>query len=217
MWTFLFFIFSISTKNRPNFKVNEKELGDDQTLYPTSILIDESNDQIWSPHKIDRIGWTATADSEQTTSSGNQGSISNILDGNPNTIWHSKYNNEGQGGHDNHKGNGPFQITINLGRETRFKAFSYMPRQDGDPNGKFRLYEFFTAKTEEELTSKIDESNYTAKGYIDNITLKSTLVILPRTESAQYIALRTLNHDSYGTCAEFNLYQPFQHQRHLPI
>lgn len=206
MFVLLFCIFSFSTKKQQNFNAKESESDNNQTFYPTSILIDESNDQIWSPYKIDRSGWIATADSEQTTSPGAEGPVSNILDGNSNTLWHSKYNNNGAGGHEREKTYGPYQITINLGSSTTFKAFSYMPRKTGQPNGRFRTYDFYVAQTLEELTRKINNCDYTAKGFIDHTSDKSTLVILPFTETARYIALRSLNHDTFGTCAEFNLY-----------
>lgn len=64
------------------------------------MLIDESSENHWSQHKIDRKEWVITADSEQTTDEVDEGPISNILDGQPSTIWISKINNQGNGGHD---------------------------------------------------------------------------------------------------------------------
>lgn len=179
---------------------------------PTSMLIDESSEDFWTRYKIDRSHWTAKTNSEQTTNAGNEGPISNILDGQSSTIWHSQYNNNGNGGHNDRTGkNDPFIFTVDLGRDISFRAFSYMPRQSGDPNGRFRLYEFYVGHTEEELNEKILNSNYVSKGFIDHTSPLSTLVILTTSENGRFVALRSLDHDTFGTCAEFNLYRdPYQ-------
>lgn len=63
-----------------------------------------------------------------------EGPISNIIDGTSPYIWYSKYDSKQEGGHDERKEkNDPFQITIDLGKEVTFRAFSYMPRPNS-PN-----------------------------------------------------------------------------------
>ncbi|MEI7445025.1 MAG: discoidin domain-containing protein, partial [Burkholderiales bacterium] len=52
------------------------------------------------------------------------------IDGNPATLWHSRYAPA--------KPPGIHHFTIDLGRATRVGAISYLPRQDGSPNGSLR-------------------------------------------------------------------------------
>ena len=197
-----FFLLAILSKS--DLKVNENDGG--QGIYPTSMLIDESSENHWSQHKIDRKEWVITADSEQTTDEVDEGPISNILDGQPSTIWISKINNQGNGGHDDRTNkNGPFKFIIDLKKRVTFKAFSLMPRQTGD-QGKFRLYEFYAAHSLEELNTEMQSSKYVAKGQIDPNAVLSTLVILPYSITAQYIAVRSLDQSEAASCAEFNLY-----------
>lgn len=137
-----------------------------------------------------------------------EGPVKNIIDGDKTTFWHSKYEDGGNGGHDERGGNeeAPLQFTVNLGKETTFKGFSYMPRTDSSQNGRFQHYEFYVANTEEELNMKIQNNYFAAKGDISKSSSSSTLVIFDTPLTGQYAALRSLNHDKYSTCAEFNLY-----------
>lgn len=96
---------------------------------PTTVLINELLTNAWTPFLINRTGWIVTANSEQTTKEGREGPIANIIDGTSPYLWHSKYNDNEEGGHDDREEkNDPFQFTINLGKKVTFRAFSYMPR-----------------------------------------------------------------------------------------
>lgn len=81
-----------------------------------------------------------------------------------------------------------------------------MPRPNS-PNGRFGLYDFYVAETEEELQNKILNSDYSAKGTIDKSAELSTLIILSTSETGQFVALRSIDPlNNFATCAEFNLY-----------
>lgn len=143
-----------------------------------AIYINEERDKLWSLHKIDRSRWNVTANSEQAeVIGGYEGPATKIVDGDVRTIWHSMYNNLGNGHDDRPSVNDPFQITIDFGEDTVFKAFSYMPRQAGDINGLFRHYEFYAAQTQDELVSLINSNKFLVKGDIDPLIRFSTLVI----------------------------------------
>ena len=135
---------------------------------PLYILknINESNDQYWQPHKIDRTQWVVKANSEQNKQDSFDGPARYIIDGDNSKFWHSKFNDGGDGHDDRPRKTDPFQFTINLGKETTFKSFTYMPRAAG-VNGKFGHYEFYAAQTSEELYMKIHDKNYLAKGDFD--------------------------------------------------
>ena len=178
---------------------------DPENPEPTSVLsyLDVNRDKFWIKYKIDRSGWTATANSEKNEN-GNDGPASFMLDGNKNTMWHSQY---GSGGHEDRPSRtDPFIATINLGKETTFRAFTYMPRQVGDPNGRFKHYEFYVAQTQEQLTAKINNNEYLSRGDIDHTLALSTLVVFRTAQTGQFIALKSYDHDNFATCAEFDLY-----------
>ena len=72
------------------------------------IYIDEFRDKLFK--KIDRTGWTASANSENSVNSNGDGPASNMLDGDLNTMWHSNY----QSGHDHRPVNtDPFIASCN--------------------------------------------------------------------------------------------------------
>ena len=106
------------------------------------------------------------AKGEQNKQDSFDGPASYIIDGDNSKFWHSKFNDNGDGHDDRPRKTDPFQFTINLGKETTFKSFAYMPRSAG-VNGKFGHYEFYAAQTSEELYMKIHDKNYLAKGDFD--------------------------------------------------
>ncbi len=65
------------------------------------------------------------------------------MDGNPNTLWHSKFS----GGLTKH----PHVLVIDLGREREIHGFRYLSRQDGGWNGTFAETEFSISNSPDEF------------------------------------------------------------------
>ncbi|MFJ6755598.1 discoidin domain-containing protein [Streptomyces sp. NPDC091273] len=78
---------------------------------------------------LDRTGWTATASDEETT--GENGRAANVLDGNINTIWHSKWSGTATPL--------PHTLTIDMRQTSVVSALVYRPRANG-PNGRIGEY-----------------------------------------------------------------------------
>ncbi len=78
---------------------------------------------------LDRSGWTATASDEETT--GENGRAANVLDGNVNTLWHSKWTGT--------PAPLPHVITVDMHRTAVVSALVYRPRADGS-NGRVGEY-----------------------------------------------------------------------------
>lgn len=78
-------------------------------------------ENVYWTKQIDRKDWKVTANSEQNIKPGTkEGPVGNIIDGNLETIWHSKYNDK-EGGHDERKDKkDPFQVTFDLGKKNWF-------------------------------------------------------------------------------------------------
>ncbi len=84
---------------------------------------------------IDRTNWTLLyVDSEETV--GEDGAATNSFDGDPGTIWHTKW----YGGSDPY----PHEIQIDLGDNYIVSGFRYLPRQDSE-NGRIKDYEFYVS------------------------------------------------------------------------
>ena len=161
------------------------------------------------PKPIDRKDWHVTANSEQNTKAGTkEGPVGNFIDGNINTIWHSKYNDK-EGGHDERADKkDPFQVTFDLGKETEFKSFSYTPRQSGE-NGRINHYELYVANSMEDLNKSISDKNYDIKGDFQYTSTSAIYVNFSKPQKARYVALLSVNHDSYGSGADFSLYNEY--------
>jgi hypothetical protein len=74
-------------------------------------------------------------DSEETN--GQDGGGENAVDGNPNTHWHTHWQNTSPGL--------PHEIIIELLPPSVIKGFSYLPRQDESDHGTIKDYEFYVS------------------------------------------------------------------------
>ncbi|MFE5626563.1 discoidin domain-containing protein [Streptomyces virginiae] len=120
---------------------------------------------------LPRAGWTATASDEETT--GENGRAANVLDGNANTIWHSKWSAT--------PAPLPHSITIDMHRTAVVSALVYHPRGDG-PNGRAGAYTVATS------TDGITFGAVVASGtWRDDDTAKTAT--FTRAEHARYVRL----------------------------
>ena len=92
---------------------------------------------------ISQSGWTITADSAQA---GNP--ATNAIDGNTSTFWHSQYNPAIAL---------PHQITVDMKTSYLIGSVTYLPRQDGTPNGNIGQHvisvRYFILSTEDDVSS----------------------------------------------------------------
>ncbi|NOU69814.1 DUF4982 domain-containing protein [Paenibacillus sp. LMG 31461] len=78
---------------------------------------------------------TATATSEETSGANN--AASQAIDGDPSTIWHTKWDSAG---------NLPQSITLDLGSAHVISKLKYLPRQNGQQYGNITSYELLTSR-----------------------------------------------------------------------
>jgi galactose oxidase len=79
-----------------------------------------------------RAGWTASASDELPDCPAGK-----VLDGDPATFWHSTYTPTGSPL--------PHSITIDMHATMDVSGLTYLPRQDGSPNGTIGRYEITTS------------------------------------------------------------------------
>ncbi|MEU8518834.1 discoidin domain-containing protein [Streptomyces sp. NBC_01216] len=120
---------------------------------------------------LPRTGWTATASDEETT--GEDGRATHVLDGDDDTIWHSKWSGT--------PAPFPHSITIDMHRTQPVSALTYQPRQE-KANGRAGAYSITTS------TDGANFGNPVAMGsWRDDDTVKTAT--FTRTRSARYIRL----------------------------
>ncbi|MFE9258113.1 discoidin domain-containing protein [Streptomyces sp. NPDC006879] len=120
---------------------------------------------------LPRTGWTATASDEEMV--GEDGRAVNVLDGDPGTIWHSKWAGTATPL--------PHSLTIDTQRAQPVAALSYQPRRQG-ANGRIGAYTVTTS------TDGTDFGAPVASGtWRDDDTVKTAT--FTRTVTARYIRL----------------------------
>lgn len=112
----------------------------------------------------------------------------NAIDGNPYTIWHSKWSEQNQF---------PFNLTIDLGDTHTITQLAYLPRQNGPANGRILNYNIYTST---------DGVNYqkATSGTWENNTKQQFATFDP--VSAKYLKLEVLNGmNGYASAAEIDI------------
>jgi hypothetical protein len=123
-------------------------------------------------------------DSEETVGEDAKGS--NAVDGDPNTFWHSQWQDDNP--------EPPHEIIIELTPPSTIKGFTYLPRQDeadGAPqlNGTIGDYEFYVSDDGKDFGKPI------AKGTFEGNQEKKTVTFEPK--QCRYIKLKALTEINY--------------------
>lgn len=126
----------------------------------------------------------ATANSEESW----HDPASNAIDGNPNTIWHSKWSTPYQY---------PFNLTLDLGDTRTITQLAYLPRQGSTVNGRILSYNIYTS------TDGVNYQKVTS-GTWENSTKQQLATFNP--VSAKYVKLETGNGiNGYASAAEIDI------------
>ena len=102
-------------------------------------------------------GWKAEV-SSSSSRPGDNGGASALLDGKPNTFWHSNYN-EGTG-----STSAPYTVTIDRGEaKTPFQTVAYLPRSEkADANGNWQEFEVYASDSKDGLFDDANKLNTAA-------------------------------------------------------
>jgi len=117
----------------------------------------------------------------------------NLVDGDPSTIWHTMYSITVP--------KYPHWVDFDCGEEKLIKGFSYLPRQDGSPNGNIKGYKVQLSSDGKTWTEPVVE------GEFENSS-KEKKVMLPTPQKARYLrftALSSQNGADFASGAEFNV------------
>ena len=95
-------------------------------------------------------GWKVVAvDSEETA--GEDNAAAKAIDGNSSTYWHTRWNEDLRL---------PHFITVDMGTAHRIGGFTYLPRQDGNPNGTVERYRFETSMDGTNWTTNVASGRF---------------------------------------------------------
>ena len=140
------------------------------------------------PRTIDRSDWKILeVDSFQK----GEGDPEHVLDGNPATYWHTKFDPDVK--------KHPHEIAIDFGEEIPVRALTYWPRQRSH-NGRIAKYEIYVSKDGENWGKPV------AKGTFRNNGNQQTVKFTPVT--CRYIKLKALSevhNESWTTVAEIGI------------
>ncbi|QFZ24607.1 DUF1929 domain-containing protein [Saccharothrix syringae] len=143
--------------------------------------------------RLPRTGWTATASDQETTSAGNV--AANVLDGDPATLWHSRYNPQTAL---------PHWITLDLGRPTAVGGLLYRPRQD-EANGRIGEYRVTVSDDGTTFTDTVSTGAWSDLGQVRH-------ALFTRTATTRYVRLTALTEAGgrgpWTSAAEIDLLGP---------
>jgi hypothetical protein len=137
---------------------------------------------------LDKTGWTVAAVSSQETIR-EASPASKALDGDPVTFWHSEWD-----------ALPPHYLAIALPRAATVSRLDYLPRQDGNANGRIQAYEIQASNDGQ------DWQSWSAGTWADDATLKTATLPL---RSIRYF--RLWGNERFAAAAEINLrgtYEP---------
>ena len=129
-------------------------------------------------------------DSEET--SGEDGKAANAVDGDPNTHWHTQW----QDANPEH----PHEIIIKFSRVCRINGFTYLPRQDESDHGTLKDYEFYVSDDGQDFGQPV------RKGSFENTKDKKTVTF--DAKPCRFIKLRALsevNDEAWTSAAEIGV------------
>jgi alpha-glucosidase len=131
-------------------------------------------------------------DSEETSGSDDKGA--NAVDGDPNTNWHTQWQDANP--------EPPHEIIIELTPASTIKGFTYLPRQDDSENGTIKGYEFYVSNDGKDFGQPV------AKGSFENNKDKKTVSFAPvKCGFVKLKALSEVNGGAWTSAAEIGVVQ----------
>jgi alpha-L-fucosidase len=138
-------------------------------------------------------GWkVVSVDSEETTR-GNNAAI-NAIDGNPATFWHTSWDQDLTL---------PHSITVDMGAAHRIAGFTYLPRQDGMPNGIVEKYRFETSTDGVTWTTDVESGMFA--NIRNNPSLQQVTFSPVDARYFRFTSLQTVNKDGWTCAAEISV------------
>lgn len=121
-----------------------------------------------------------------------EGQAKAAIDGDPYTYWHTNYSI--------HETRPPHTLVVDMGESAEFKAFRYLPRQDGGVNGRVKDFELYLSDSPSEWGEPI------AKGAFKDTAQATRIDFTPaRGRYFKFVALSEQQKQAWSSVAELDL------------
>jgi alpha-L-fucosidase len=138
-------------------------------------------------------GWKVVGvDSQETAGADN--AAANAIDGNSSTFWHTRWT-------DNMAL--PHYITVDMGASHRIAGFTYLPRQDGNPNGTVESYRFETSTDGANWTTNVASGTFA--NIRNNPSLQQVSFAPVNARFFRFTALQEINRSGWTSAAEISV------------
>ena len=139
------------------------------------------------------VGWkVVSVDSQETAGADN--SAANAIDNNASTFWHTRWNDDLAL---------PHHLTIDMGTSHRIGGFTYLPRQDGNPNGTVENYRFETSTDGVSWTTNIISGTFA--NIRNNPSLQQATFAPVNARFFRLTALQEVNGAGWTSAAEISV------------
>ena len=128
--------------------------------------------------------------SSEETGDGTTGKM--LVDGNPNTIWHTMYSVT--------LAKFPHWVDFDCGEEKLIKGFTYLPRQNG-PNGDVKNYRITLSADGQNWSEPVAEGSFPRSKKEQKVMLKAP----QRARYLRFTALSNQDGNEYASGAEFTV------------
>jgi alpha-L-fucosidase len=139
------------------------------------------------------LAWKVVEVDSQEITGGDNAAV-NAIDNNSSTFWHTRWN-------DNLSL--PHHITVDMGASHRIAGFTYLPRQDGNPNGTVERYRFETSMDQVNWTTNIASGNFA--NIRNNPSLQEVTFAPVTARFFRFTALREINSSGWTSAAEISV------------
>jgi alpha-L-fucosidase len=138
-------------------------------------------------------GWkVVSVDSQETTQADN--GAANAIDGNSSTFWHTRWNGDLAL---------PHYLTVDMGASHRIGGFTYLPRQDGNPNGTVENYRFETSADGVNWTTNVVSGTFA--NIRNNPSLQEVPFVPVNARFFRFTALEEINRNGWTSAAEISV------------
>ena len=138
-------------------------------------------------------GWKVVAVDSQETA-GEDNAAVNAIDGNTSTFWHTAWNSDLAL---------PHYLTVDMGKSHRIAGFTYLPRQDGTPNGTVENYRFETSTDGANWTTNIVSGTFA--NIRNNPSLQEVNFAPVNARYFRFTALQEINRNGWTSAAEISV------------
>jgi alpha-L-fucosidase len=138
-------------------------------------------------------GWkVVSVDSQEMAADHN--AAAKAIDGDSSTCWHTRWTQDLTL---------PHYVTIDMGKPHQIRGFTYLPRQDGNPNGVVERYRFETSTDGTNWRTNVSAGMFA--NIRNNPSLQQVTFAPVNARYFRFTALREINSNGWTSAAEISV------------